>query len=259
MSETTHADLPTVPTAGGHPSGEPLRIAVITASVRDQRMGRALAEWAAFRTAGPASDTTVSDKTASDTTVSDKTVSGTTGFDTAASDKTVSDTAVSGTTASGTAVSGAVDVDLIDCAECDLPDDGQLRPGGSAGTPVSALLAAADAYVFVTPEYNHSYPAPLKRLIDWHYREWMFKPATVLSYGVNGGLLATEHLRGVFAELHMVTTRRVVGLPRPWNHLTPAGYTPPSDIAEAFDAAVHELTWWAGLLRTARHERPYVR
>ena len=210
MSDTSTTELPDVPGPAGVPAAdppdEPLRLAVIAASVRDQRMGRPLAEWAAFRAAG-----------------------------------------------------GHTEIDLIDCAESDLPDDGAMRPGGSAATPVSARLAAADAFVFVTPEYNHSYPAGLKRLIDWHYREWMFKPATVLSYGVHGGLLATEHLRGVLAELHVVTTRRVVGLPRPWDHLTPAGFTPPDDVTGAFDAALHELTWWASLLRTARHERPYAR
>jgi NAD(P)H-dependent FMN reductase len=206
MTDTSYAELPAVPAVAGGSPGEPLRIAVIAASVRDQRMGRAIAEWAAFRNA-----------------------------------------------------SADRDVDLIDCAETDLPDDGLLRPGAGAGTAVSARIDAADAFVFVTPEYNHSYPAALKRLIDWHYREWMFKPATVLSYGVQGGLLATEHLRGVLAELHVVTTRRVVGLSRPWTDLSPAGYAPPDDVAEAFDAALHELTWWASLLRTARHERPYAR
>ncbi|WP_328469866.1 NAD(P)H-dependent oxidoreductase [Actinoplanes sp. NBC_00393] len=202
MTETTVTDLPTVPAAD---DGPPLRLVVVAASVREQRMGRAFAEWAAFRAAGD------------------------------------------------------LEVDLVDCADCVLPDDAELRPGGSSGSPVAARIDAADAFVFVTPEYNHSYPASLKRLIDWHYREWMFKPATVLSYGVQGGLLATEHLRGVFAELHMVTTRRVVGLRTPWNDLGPTGYAPPPGVEAAFDAALHELTWWAGVLRGARRETPFAR
>jgi NAD(P)H-dependent FMN reductase len=221
MTEISYTDLPAVPDAGEDSPGEPLRIAVIAASVRDQRMGRAIAEWAAFRAASAEAPAT-------------------------------------GPSSAGSSPSG-VAVGLIDCAETELPDDGLLRPGASAGTAVSARIDAADAFVLVTPEYNHSYPAGLKRLIDWHYREWMFKPATVLSYGVQGGLLATEHLRGVLAELHVVTTRRVVGLSRPWTDLSPAGYAPPSDVAAAFDAALHELTWWAGVLRTARRERPYAR
>lgn len=176
--------------------------AVIAASLRGERMGRVLADWAAARM--PAT------------------------------------------------------TDLIDLAEVTLPDDEALRPGGGPGTEISDRIAEADAYVIVTPEYNHSYPAGLKRAIDWHYREWMFKPATILSYGVQGGLLATEHLRGVLAELHVVTTRRAVGLSTPWYDLGPAGYTPPDGVGKAFDLAVGELTWWAETLREARRIRPYA-
>ncbi len=180
-------------------------ITVIAASIRGERMGRVLADWAVTRVAaqfGPP--------------------------------------------------------DLIDLAECTLPDDGLLQPGGGTPTEITDRVERADGYVFVTPEYNHSYPAGLKRAIDWHYREWMFKPATVLSYGVQGGLLATEHLRGVFAELHMVTTRRAVGLSAPWYELGPDGYVAPEPVTKAFDMALGELGWWAETLRVARRERPYA-
>ena len=84
-------------------------------------------------------------------------------------------------------------------------------------------MAEADGFVIVTPGHNHSYPASLKRAIDWHYPEWQFRAATVISSGVQGGLLATEHLRGVFAELSVVTERRVVGLRAPWATWSIAG------------------------------------
>jgi NAD(P)H-dependent FMN reductase len=180
-------------------------IAVIASSVRGERLGRVLADWAVTRVA-----------------------------------------------ATGAAT------DLIDLAECDLPDDALLRPGGGTRTVIADRIEAADGFVVVTPEYNHSYPAGLKRAIDWHYREWMFKPATMLTYGVQGGLLAGEHLRGVFAELYVVTTRRVVGLSAPWNQLTAEGYRPADDVAKAFDLALGELTWWSQTLATARRDRPYA-
>nr|AGU11302.1 NADPH-dependent FMN reductase [uncultured organism] len=183
-------------------------IAILSASVRGERMGRVLADWATGRVAAQ--------------------------FD-------------------------GAEPDLIDLADCELPDDELLQPGGGRPTPISGRIDRADGFVIVTPEYNHSYPAGLKRAIDWHYREWMFKPATVLSYGVQGGLLATEHLRGVLAELHMVTTRRVVGLSTPWYDLGSAGYTAPDGVAKAFDLALGELGWWAETLRTARRDRPYGR
>lgn len=110
---------------------------------------------------------------------------------------------------------GALDpaqLDLIDVAHVELPDDSLLYPGGGPKSEVADRIAAADAFVFVTPEYNHSYPASLKRLIDWHYGEWRVKPATIVAYGVHGGYAAIEHLRGVLAELSVVTTRRALGL-----------------------------------------------
>lgn len=95
--------------------------------------------------------------------------------------------------------------------------------------------------------------------IDWHYHEWMFKPATVLSYGAQGGLAATEHLRGVFAELHVVTTRRTVGLRAPWNDVDAGTFTPPPGVDTALDEALGELAWWADVLRDARRDRPFDR
>jgi hypothetical protein len=73
-------------------------------------------------------------------------------------------------------------IDLMDLAEVTLPL-ADTQPGGSATSPIADRLASADAYVIVTPEYNHSFPAALKNAIDWHYREWMFKPVAFVSYG----------------------------------------------------------------------------
>jgi NAD(P)H-dependent FMN reductase len=153
---------------------------------------------------------------------------------------------------------GALDVEVIDPAVTDLPDDRLLVPGGGSPTPVSEAIGRADGFVLVSPEYNHSYPATLKRLIDAHYREWMFKAATVVSYGVQGGLLATEHLRAVLAELHVVTTRRTVGLRCPWEQLAPEGFRPDAGTDRAFDAAADELVWWAETLHAARRDRPFT-
>ena len=107
-----------------------------------------------------------------------------------------------------------IETDLIDVAELDLPVALSHRPDAEAQARLAAVaprLAAADAFVVVTPEYNHSYPAPLKNLIDWHRAEWQAKPVAFVSYGgVSGGLRAVEHLRQVFAELHTVGIRETV-------------------------------------------------
>ncbi|MEV4690008.1 NAD(P)H-dependent oxidoreductase [Micromonospora echinospora] len=154
--------------------------------------------------------------------------------------------------------SSGVHVDLIDLAEITLPDDAQLSPGGGPKTEVADRIDAADAFVFVTPEYNHSYPASLKRLIDWHYVAWMLKPATVVAYGVQGGYAAIEHLRGVLAELNMVTTRRCLGLAAPWEALDDGNRFSPADgTNKALSSALAELAWWTAVLTDARANRPF--
>src|SRR5260370_2197729 len=67
-----------------------------------------------------------------------------------------------------------------------------------------------DAYVFVTPEYNHSTSGALKNAIDYLYREWNNKAAWFVSYGGAGGTRAVEHLRLIMANLMDATARAQV-------------------------------------------------
>src|SRR5262245_62057234 len=60
----------------------------------------------------------------------------------------------------------------------------------------SAKIDSFDAFVFVTPEYNHSTSAALKNAIDFLFREWNNKSAGFVAYGSAGGARAVEHLRG---------------------------------------------------------------
>ncbi|MER5759736.1 NAD(P)H-dependent oxidoreductase [Streptomyces sp. NPDC002082] len=160
---------------------------------------------------------------------------------------------------------GGLDLDLIDLADVDLP----LAMPGWGGSPspqaaaalaeVSPRLAAAEAFVIVTPEYNHSFPAVLKNLIDWHREEWQAKPAGFVSYGgLGGGLRAVEQLRLVFAELHTVTVRDSVSLHGPWSGLGPDGVPRDTAVAEgAVKGMLGQLTWWGRALRAARASQPY--
>lgn len=76
----------------------------------------------------------------------------------------------------------------------------------------SAKIAGFDAYVFVTPEYNHSAPGALKNAIDFLNKEWMNKAACFVCYGSAGGVRAVEHLRLIMAELQVATVRAQVSL-----------------------------------------------
>jgi NAD(P)H-dependent FMN reductase len=67
----------------------------------------------------------------------------------------------------------------------------------------SRKIAAADGYVFVTPQYNWGYPAALKNALDHLYNEWNGKPAAIVSYAHRGGGKAAGQLRQVLEGLHM--------------------------------------------------------
>lgn len=150
-------------------------------------------------------------------------------------------------------------VDVIDLAEIDLPLVISDTPGPEA-VAFSQRLAAADAFVFVVPEYNHSFPAVLKHAIDLGYQEWQAKPIGFVSYGGFGaGLRAVEHLRGVMAELHAVTMRDTVSFRNAWEAFDDEGQPlDPLSCAKAAAAMLHQLKWWATALRRARAAEPYT-
>ena len=159
--------------------------------------------------------------------------------------------------------SGQFDLDVLDLA--DHPELFVPGPAGAAPEAAEALaavagrLAAADAFVVVTPEYNHSYPAALKGAIDMHFKEWQAKPVAFVSYGgVSGGLRAVEHLRAVFAELHAVTIRNTVSFHGGAGVFDaegePVDCTGPQAAAKALFG---QLAWWAAALGEAREKHPY--
>ncbi|GAA0970908.1 NAD(P)H-dependent oxidoreductase [Acrocarpospora macrocephala] len=156
-----------------------------------------------------------------------------------------------------------LELDVIDLAETGLPatlcDQDDPLP-----LPVRQLaprLAAADAFVVVTPEYNRSFPAPLKTAIDWFYTEWHAKPVAFISYGrESGGRHATEQLRQVFTELHAVPIRDGVSLPSYWQLFAADGSWPKPTAAcnSELKTTLDQLSWWAHALRDARAKRPYL-
>jgi NAD(P)H-dependent FMN reductase len=106
-----------------------------------------------------------------------------------------------------------LDLTVVDLAEVGLPMLDEPRPpawGDYAREPTRAwsrLIADFDAFVLVTPEYNHSTSAVLKNALDHLYAEWADKAVAFVSYGLDGGGRAIEHLRGICAELSMAGVR----------------------------------------------------
>ncbi|MFF4499699.1 NADPH-dependent FMN reductase [Streptomyces sp. NPDC001401] len=149
--------------------------------------------------------------------------------------------------------------EVVDVADADLPTT--FAPTAEAAAVRSSItpkLAAADAFVVLTPEYNHSYPAGLKNLIDWHFTEWQAKPVGLVSYGgLSGGLRAVEHLRQVFAELHAVTLRDTVSFHNAGASFGEGRLKDPSGPEAAAKVMLDQLVWWGRGLREAREKRPY--
>lgn len=148
--------------------------------------------------------------------------------------------------------------DLIDPLTLSLG----ARPEHNAAFDVTALkerIGKADAFIVVTPEYNHSYPAPLKLLIDSVYDEWKAKPVAFVSYGGSGGgLRAVEQLRQVFAGLHAVSIKNTVSFVKPWQQLGADGnLRAPDAVRQAMTLMLAQLHWWASALRQARGATPY--
>ena len=151
--------------------------------------------------------------------------------------------------------------DIVDVAETDLPMTMAPSPEATAAlASVTPKLASADAFVVLTPEYNHSYPAGLKNLIDWHFTEWQAKPVALVSYGgISGGLRAVEHLRQVFAELHAVTVRDTVSFHNAGGSFADGRLKDPSGPDAAAKSMLDQLVWWGQVLREGRTARPYGR
>jgi NAD(P)H-dependent FMN reductase len=161
---------------------------------------------------------------------------------------------------------GQFDVELIDLADHELPSalppeppmlvKPETRPASLR--ELTKQLSDADAFVVVTPEYNHSFPASVKHLIDWHFTEWRAKPVGFVSYGgLAGGLRAVEQLRLVFAELHAVTMRDTVSFHSYWEQFDAEGHpVNPTAANGAAKIMLDQLAWWGAVLHEARQTTP---
>jgi NAD(P)H-dependent FMN reductase len=151
-----------------------------------------------------------------------------------------------------------LDIDVIDLADLDLHTRIGIDP---PETMQSAFprVAAADAFVFITPEYNHSFPASIKSFIDLHVEQWSGKAIGFVSYGgIAGGLRSVEALRLVFASLNAATVRNTVSFANAWDQFTDGTPSNPERSAHAANSLVQQLKWWGHALRNARRAAPLV-
>ncbi len=121
----------------------------------------------------------------------------------------------------------------------------------------SALVAAADAFVFVTPEYNYGINAPLKNALDFLALEWRYKPVGFVSYGgISGGTRAVQMTKQVITTLKMTPITEAVAIPFFNQHLDTEGHFQPTPSMEtALTGVLDELARVTPALQTLRAPR----
>jgi NAD(P)H-dependent FMN reductase len=151
-------------------------------------------------------------------------------------------------------------VTLVDPLEYELPLLDKMYKEYDAGEAPEAmeklagLLRAADAFVFVSGEYNHSIPATLKNLIDHFQSEYYWKPAGIVTYsgGPFGGARVGVHLRVVLGELGMVTLPSMFAVSRVGKSFDGDGNALDDSYERRIQKFLDELEWYAGALKPAR-------
>ncbi len=150
------------------------------------------------------------------------------------------------------------ELELVDIAEYNLPLLDEPRPP-SLGQYSHAhtkrwadKIGSFDAFVFVTPEYNHSISGALKNAIDFLYREWNNKAAGFVSYGSNGGTRAVEHLRLVMGELQVADVRAQVALSLHEDFTDYRSFTPRARHEAALATMLDQVVAWSGALAPLR-------
>ena len=116
----------------------------------------------------------------------------------------------------------------------------------------SAKIDSFDAYVFVTPEYNHGIPGALKNAIDFLFKEWNNKVAGFVSYGSAGGVRAVEQLRLVMAEVKVATVRAQVQLSLYTDFENFSIFKPHHIHEKSINTLLDELVAWAGAMKSLR-------
>ncbi len=117
-----------------------------------------------------------------------------------------------------------IEAELLDLREYPLPFfDEPVSPSmikepytNPAVVKWTQKIAEGEAFIIITPEYNHGYPAVLKNALDYVYKEWNGKKIAFVGYGSVGAARAIEQLRQVVIELQMIPLRTAVHITKFW-------------------------------------------
>ena len=156
-----------------------------------------------------------------------------------------------------------IEVEALDLRDYDMPFYNEpVSPSykqepfkNEAVARFTKKIAEGDAFVIVTPEYNHGTSGILKNALDWVYPEWNNKPVAFVSYGSVGGARAVEQLRLNAIELQMAPIRQAVHITQHWTLLDEKGNLKEGALesfTKSAEAMVAQLLWWTKALKNAR-------
>ncbi len=165
-----------------------------------------------------------------------------------------------------------VEVELLDLRDYKIPLLEDPTPPSMANGQYSDEVVKkwaekinnGDAFIIVTPEYNHGYSAVLKNALDVIYPEWNRKPVGFVSYGSAVGARAVEQLRQVAVELQMAPIRNAIHIPTDIFFAAIMGKGPTGPemfepihegmMGDPVERFFNDLLWWTKALKTARVE-----
>ena len=159
---------------------------------------------------------------------------------------------------------GGFDLELIDLADVALPLFDEPRHPRLAQyehdhtRAWSRRIDPADAFVFVTPEYDHGAPASLVNALQFLVREWAYKPAGFVSYGgVSAGLRSVQMTKSILTALRVMPIPEAVSIPFFAQHFDEegGGFDPGEVQEKAAVVMLDELARWAAALQPLRAER----
>lgn len=121
---------------------------------------------------------------------------------------------------------------------------------------LALLYRAADAFIVVSGEYNHSIPPALSNLLDHFLEEYFFRPSAIVCYsaGAFGGVRAAMQLRALLSELGMPSISSLFPIPKIQDTLDSTGAPLDKALDRRFNRFAAELEWYAEALREARRK-----
>jgi len=161
-----------------------------------------------------------------------------------------------------------IDIEILDLRDYPLPffnepiSPAEIKNGSypnKVARKWASKIREADAFIIVSPEYNHGIPAVLKNALDYIYHEWNKKPVGFVSYGSLGGVRAVEQLRQICIGLEMIPIPKSLHILNHWQLLDEKGNLKKGAFAPLRKKAVAFLEQFVSLAKALKSAKNRLR